>query len=312
MLLDKDQIRLIESDVQHARITLAHLSDELVDHICCEVEKQMNEGKNFDEAYSLIKKETGIKILQEIQENTLYLINKKYAVMKTTMKITGNISLVLLGVGALSRLMHLPGADLLLVVGFVLLCLVFFPMAIYFNYNDQEAEKKLILNLSLLAGGIFFMSGILLKIMVWPGSNLLLLLGWIFILGIFLPFLLYAKLREATRVKEKAVYVIGALSLFIFELSSMFKFFNWEGSNILMFAGSAMLVSVFLPMYTFMKFKQSKEISAQFIFLIIISMYAVAMTTLISLHSPSAGMTPPSHFEMFITSICETLKIYPL
>ena len=58
--LDKSQIELIESDVESARIILETLSQELVDHICCEVENEMEKnGKTFEEAYALIKKQTG-------------------------------------------------------------------------------------------------------------------------------------------------------------------------------------------------------------------------------------------------------------
>ena len=129
-MLDTSQIQLIESDVESARITLYNLSDELVDHICCAIEDQMRNGKSFDEAYSLLKEQTGIKVLQSIQENTLYLTDKKYRLMKTTMKITGNVSLALLALGTLFKIFHWPGAGPLLVVGFVLVCFFFFPAVI--------------------------------------------------------------------------------------------------------------------------------------------------------------------------------------
>ena len=50
--LDSRHIRQIEEDVENARITINNLSQELVDHICCEVESLMSKGKSFDEASS--------------------------------------------------------------------------------------------------------------------------------------------------------------------------------------------------------------------------------------------------------------------
>ena len=82
--LNSKHIRLIEADVENARITINNLSQELVDHICCEVESLMSSGKSFEEAYTIIKEQAGIKVLQQIQENTLYLIDKKYKTMKST------------------------------------------------------------------------------------------------------------------------------------------------------------------------------------------------------------------------------------
>ena len=129
--LNENQIKLIEADVETARITLVNLSDELVDHICCEVERLMEmKGKSFDEAYKEIKKQTGTHVLQKIQQNTLYLIDKNYKLMKNTMKITGNVSLSLIAFGTIFKIMYWPGATMLLVVGFVLLCFLFFPAAI--------------------------------------------------------------------------------------------------------------------------------------------------------------------------------------
>lgn len=285
--LNQTQISLIEADVESARITLSHLSHELVDHICCEVEEQMEHGKSFDEAYSSIKEQTGIQTLKNIQENTLTLINKNYAFMKTTMKVTGNVSLALLGIGTLLKVIHLPGASVILVLGFALLALIFFPSAIYLNYTHTKNKSNLLLTLSILIGGIALMAGILFKVMHWQGANILLLLGWLFILALFLPMLLSAKVQEAQTTKEKWIYALGIVALMIFETSTMFKFFHWPGAAPLMFVGSVLLVSVFLPFYTYMKFKEDGKISGQYIFIIILSLYMIALTALLAVNSPA-------------------------
>ncbi len=45
--LNKRQVDIIVADVERAKITLLHLADDLIDHICCEVESEMNQGKSF-------------------------------------------------------------------------------------------------------------------------------------------------------------------------------------------------------------------------------------------------------------------------
>lgn len=283
-MLDTSQIQLIESDVESARITLYNLSDELVDHICCAIEDQMRNGKSFDEAYSLLKEQTGIKVLQSIQENTLYLTDKKYRLMKTTMKITGNVSLALLALGTLFKIFHWPGAGPLLVVGFVLVCFFFFPAVIYINRREEGSKSPMLLNLSILIGGILLMMGILFKVMHWPIANLLLQGGWFFVLFLFLPTLLYAKLKDAKSGFEKRVYVLGVVALIIFELATMFKMMHWPGAGPLMILGSLLLVAVFLPLYTNMRFKNAELKAGQFIYLITISMYAVVLTALLAMN----------------------------
>ena len=282
-LLETNQVKLIEADVERARITLRHLSQELIDHICCEVEEHMSNGKSFEQAYILVKEQTGIKVLQQIQENALYLIDKNYAIMKTTMKITGNISLALIAIGTIFKIWHWPGSAPMLLLGFVTLCLAFFPAAIYLNYTYESEQKKPLLNLSILAGGIVFMAGVLFKVMHWPGSAMLLLVGWSIILCIFLPILLFIKLKRATTGGEKGIYVLGVIALIIFEAATMFKIFHWPGAGALMLLGGVMLVGIFLPLFTNMKYKRNEITNGQFIFVITTSMYAVVLTFLLAL-----------------------------
>jgi hypothetical protein len=282
--LDSKYIELIESDVEQARITINHLSTELVDHICCEVESLMSSGKTFDEAYSIIKEKTGIKVLQKIQENTLYLIDKKYKLMKTTMKITGNVSLALIAFGTAFKIFHWPGASPLLILGFVTLCFVFFPAAIYMNYNYSNENKKPFMNIAAGLGGVIFMIGVLFKLMHWPGAAMLLLIGWTLILLIFLPILLFVKLREAQSSREKSIYIIGALGLIIFEFSTMFKMFHWPGAGPLMLVGSLLLIGIFVPRFTKLRIDNGQMTNAQFIFVITTSMYAVVLTFLLAMN----------------------------
>lgn len=284
MYLDKHQVQQIESDVEGARITLTHLSHELVDHICCEVELLMTQGKTFEDAYNIVKEQTGMKVLQKIQENTLYLIDKKYALMKTTMKITGNVSLALIAIGTVMKIYHWAGWPITLMLGFVLLCFVFFPAAVYLNYSYKTDRKKPLLNISILLGGIIFMVGILFKVMHWPGSFNLLFAGWSIILLIFLPLLLFVKMKEADTAKEKGIYILGIIALIVFEFSTMFKMFHWNGGGILMLWGSFLLIVLFLPMFTSMKIRKNQMSIGQFIFTITLSMFALVLTFLLNMN----------------------------
>ncbi len=306
--LDSKHIRLIEADVENARITINNLSQELVDHICCEVENLMSSGKSFEEAYTIIKEQAGIKVLQQIQENTLYLIDKKYKTMKSTMKITGNVSLALIAIGTALKIFHYPGASIALLLGFVTLCFVFFPAAIYLNYTYKKDQKKPMLNLSILIGGIAFMIGVLFKLMHWPGASLLLFVGWSIILGIFLPILLFFKLKEAETGKERSIYVLGVIGLITFEVSTMFKVFHWPGAGPLMILGGVLLIAVFLPLFASMKFKKGTFTMPQFIFLITTSMYAVVLTFLLAMNVSDVVMDRFVRDEANSTKIANYFK----
>ena len=99
--LSPDDIDQINRFVRKQEITYSHLPDDLIDHICCDVENEMQNGLDFTEAYHRVIKKMGKRRLKEIQEETLYAVDKKYRQMKNTMKISGIAGTVLLGFGAL-------------------------------------------------------------------------------------------------------------------------------------------------------------------------------------------------------------------
>lgn len=282
--LSESQVTTIKSDVKKAQITFSHLASELIDHICCEVEMAMWEGKSFEEAYEMVKQQTGISVLKKIQENTHYLIDKNYRIMKMTMKITGNVSLAMLGFGTIMKLVHWPGASVILVLGFFLLCFVFFPSAIYTTYKESKASASKLLHISIFLGGVLFMLGVLFKVMHWPGAGVLLLIGWAFILLLFLPVLLLTKRKELTTKRERANILFGVIGLMIFELSTMFKIFHWPGAAVLMLVGSIILITLFLPFFTYYNFKKAGKITGQFIFIITGSIFFILFNTLLALN----------------------------
>jgi hypothetical protein len=282
--LDNKQVEIIVADVQLAAITLSHLADDLVDHICCEVEHLISEGNSFEQAYEMVKKQTGIEVLQKIQDNTKFLIDKNYRLMKTTMKITGNISLAILGFGTVFKIMHWAGASVLLVFGFFVLCAIFFPIAVHTNYKKSDKQQNLFLHIAIFIGGVFFMSGVLFKIMHWPGSNVLLLVGYFSLLFLYLPTLLFVHIKKEQAKKLKRINILGIVSLIIYGLSSMFKMFHWPGAAILTLLGAFLLIGLFLPMFTWQRFKMEGKITGQYIFTIILSMFLILFTSLLALN----------------------------
>ena len=152
------------------------------------------------------------------------------------------------------------------------------------QFKEQKVKGSLLLHLSILVGGILFMAGVLFKVMHWPGAAKLLFTGWIFILFVFLPILMYIKLKEATTTKDKSIIMLGIVGLLIFELSSMFKVFHFAGAAILMIVGSILLVSVFLPLYTYSKFKETGKISGQFIYILISAMFFMLLSILLAIN----------------------------
>ena len=72
----------------------------------------------------------------------LYRLNSTaFGLMKTTMKIFGNVSLAMLGIATMFKIMHWPGGSLMLTLGFFLLAFIFFPATILASYRKSEKKR---------------------------------------------------------------------------------------------------------------------------------------------------------------------------
>lgn len=282
--LTNEQISFIEREVDNDEITYSHLRYELIDHVCCEIERQMQVGIPFKEAYDIIRNQSGFKGFKKIQTDTLSLIDKNYRIMRNMMKIGGMSALILLGFATVFKINHWPGAGIMLLVGFFLMCFVFFPTALYVMNKESKMKGKNIVFASVFIGGITFMLGTLFKVQHWPGAGSLLMVGDVILLFLFIPSLLYYKMNSTTDRKKMQVYFLGALSLMLFLAGSFFKMFHWPGAQILIIVGSISLISVFLPVYTYREYKNSQHVHASFIYIIIAFMYFTLFETLLAMN----------------------------
>lgn len=186
------QLAIIKAEVGRADISFSHLQYDLIDHICCDVENEMERGSPFEKAYEMVKQRIGIRGLQRIQEDTLFLIDKKYRMMKTTMKVFGAIATILMAFGSLFKIMHWTGAGIILTLGFFLLTFVFLPSAVYVSYREVSNRTRLFTHLSGFLAAFLLSISILFKIQHWQGAGFaitiaMLIAGIFFVPSLFFP-----------------------------------------------------------------------------------------------------------------------------
>ena len=281
--VNDEQIDYILNDIRRRGVEMEDLQYNLLDHICCIVEQNLESGGNFEDFYNKTIPKFFKHELWEIEEETILLLTyKNYYTMKKAMIYGGVISLSLIALGTVFKIFHWPGAGPTMLLGFIVLCFVFFPAALYLNYNP--AKKNIGTNLAAFLGGAILMIGILFKVMHWPMSAVLLICGFGILLGIFVPLLLISKLREDIPAKEKRIYTLGAFALILFELATLFKLMYWPGTGPLLITGSFLLILGFLPMYSNMQIKANKMSPGQFVFVITLSMFLVALTSLMTMN----------------------------
>jgi hypothetical protein len=279
-----NNINQIIRDIRGQEIIFSHLPEDLIDHICCDVEYEMSANLSFDDAYNKVKSKIGPRRIKEIQEDTLYAVDTKYRNMKKTMKISGIISTVMLGFAAIFKIQHWPLAGILLTLGAVGLALVFMPSALNVLWKESKNGKKLFMFISAFLASLFFILGMLFKIQHWPGAGIMILVAILIGGVLFVPTLLVTKLRDSEKNDKRALYIVGAIALMLYMVAFLFKIMNWPFAGLIGLLGWLGLVFVAFPWYTVLTWKNETNVSAKFIYFTIAITLIVVPSALINLN----------------------------
>src|SRR5664279_60057 len=177
----------ISRDITRQEITFSHLLEDLIDHVCCDEEYEMQTGLDFGEAYKKVRKKMGSRRLKAIQEETLYAVDTKYRYMKNTMRISGVAGTVLFGFAAMFKIQHWPLAGAMMTLGALILAFVFLPSALSVLWKETHNRKRLFLVISAFFAGMLFILGALFKIQHWPMAGSILTLAAISGILFFIP-----------------------------------------------------------------------------------------------------------------------------
>ena len=177
------------------------LKDDLLDHFCCFVEHEMKKGFSFEAAYAEAKKQICPNGLNEIQEETIYLLNaSKILIMKKVMYSIGLITSICISVGWLFTVLHWPGGGKLFTYGFLGFVLLFLPMLAIDRYKisiAQALSERLKIILGFFSAFVTALS-VVFKMLHWQGSSVLLMIGVLLFSFGFLPFLFFRMYKKAT------------------------------------------------------------------------------------------------------------------
>jgi len=215
--LTPKEIHILSQEIEKQGLTYTLLQNELLDHLCCDIEAKMEEGLEFLKAFEEVKQRLENHRIQQIQEDTLVLVNHKYRMMKKFMYIIGTIAPSLIILGAFFKLQHWPGASVAITLGTFLLAVVYLPVFAMVSIRDTREKGKKVNKTLYITGvitGFFFLTGVLFKIMHWPGAGVALLVSVLLVVVLFIPILV----RHALRDKENQ---LQNFSILIFILALM-------------------------------------------------------------------------------------------
>jgi len=212
--LTEKEIRRLSREIEKQGLTYTELQQELLDHLCCDVEAEMEEGLEFVKALEKVRKELGKDRIQEIQEETLLLINQKYRIMKKFMYILGMIAPAMLITGTIFKIQHWAGAGVLLVFSLFLLGAIYLPVFVMVKIRDTRKEGKKV-NMPMyvfgLFAGIIFIAGAMFKIMHWPGAGIMIMLSGLVTVLIFIPILVVQALKDKENQVQNFTILIFVL-----------------------------------------------------------------------------------------------------
>lgn len=220
--LTEEQIAFIENDIRVRGITSPDLSIDLLDHICCLIENELDEYRNFETVYQQTLLLFGEKGLKEIQDETNRLLTfKHYYFMNATMKISGYLSSCMILFGSLFKIQHWPGANVLILVGVFFLAVLFLPLLFILKFKStDENNRSIVLSIIGFVSAILICVGILFRILHWPGARMMTITGCSLLLLGYLPIYILSIYKNTTnKINATAtiILIIAGVGLFITE-----------------------------------------------------------------------------------------------
>lgn len=195
--LSEQQIDFILCDIKSRGVEMEDLQTDLLDHICCIIESELEPDGDFESFYRKTIPRFFKKELREIEEETILLLTfKNYYTMRKVMIMTGAISVAGFIVGSFLKIMHWPGANILLFSAIITASLLFMPLL--FLLKTREAKSmmdKVVLSIGTVFG-IVISFATMFKIMHWPHANVMWLISLGILFFLFIPLYFFSGIRN--------------------------------------------------------------------------------------------------------------------
>src|SRR6218665_4053535 len=191
------QIDGILSDIRARGVEMESLQQNLLDHVCCIIEQNLEENGDFENFYQRIIRTFYKDHLWEIEEETISLLTfKNYYTMKKIMIWSGAFSAIAMILGLSLKFMHWPGAGIMLVLGISSASLIFLPLMFTLKAREkQNLRDKAVIAIGAIAASLQSLS-ILFKVMHWPYANMMGIFALSIMVAVFLPVYFFSGIRN--------------------------------------------------------------------------------------------------------------------
>ena len=229
MELNETQIELISAYIQQNGVAQAELHDDLLDHICTAIENRIQQGDSFEDAFLHTVRLFGPGGLMQVQQDTFQLLTEINATMKKVTFTFGLTSTFLLLAGTIFKLMHWPGASIMIVLGSGLLVLAYLPLILHYKLKESPSSEY-VMHIAGWVGLSFTVLGVLFKVMHWPGAGIILLGGISVMAFLYVPIYFYKQYRTSVNrpITLSTSLVAMTCLILVFALSRINPSINYE------------------------------------------------------------------------------------
>lgn len=294
--LTLEQTDRIIQFVKRQEIVFSHLSDDLIDHICCDLEELIMRGVGFDDAFREVRRRIGKSGLKTIQEDTLYAVDSKYRKMKKTMKISGVAGTILLGLASVFKIMHWPFAGIMISLGALILITLFLPSSLTVLWKESKSGKRLFLFITAFFASALFIAGVLFKVQHWPGSSLVIAIGMFTAIILFVPALIYRLVNDPDNTLPRWLFLTGGTAVALYGAGFLFKVMHWPAAALLLTISTLLLAILILPAYIYYRWGKDEHITLGAVAIIASFVLFLGPTLVISFRKV------PNFDSMFLTT----------
>lgn len=209
--ISDEQVNYILSDIRKRGVAMEDLQYNLLDHICCILEQEMNEGDDFETNYQQVVKRFYKKELYEIEKETILLLTfKNYYAMKKFMNLSGAFAAILFITGSFFKIMHWPTSAMQLFTAIFVFSVVFLPLLLLIKTKEASGKReKLVLGISVFVVILYGLSTLLL-VQHWPGARIMWYSTLLLAFLVLLPLYFFSGIR---RPETKANTIVTAILL---------------------------------------------------------------------------------------------------
>ena len=145
--------------------------------------------------------------------------------MKKTLYLIGLISTIFTFLGSFFKIMHWPGASVIIIMGALSLAFIFVPLLIFIKFKEVSfLFDKFIYSIGIILGTVL-MVGFIFKLMHWPWATVLMLSSIVIFNFLYTPIYFISRFKKEelkfdTIVNSVVMFSFGSILFALFDLTA--------------------------------------------------------------------------------------------